>query len=616
MTMLIDIAYNLLTVFGIGLVIFVHELGHFMAARSVGVRVEAFSIGFGPRLFGFRRGDTDWKVCLIPLGGFVKMAGEQIATSDSQNSAAKPDEFLAKSFLQKTWIISAGVIMNVLFAAVAFPLAFSIGVPFEPPMVGALRTGGPAWTAGLLPGDRITHVDGTHILAFEDLATAIAVGDDHRELTVARKDSDPIKITVDIGSARTGGLRSLGVFPTYKNPIVASSVAGASDSDSERARVHRESHGIKPGDQIVEIDGLSISEAIVMDDVAAQRPRLLTIIRDETRLSIELPQLPIELPGSKDRRLGLDPSATKVVSVRSDSPFAKLGLISGDVIMAINDRRVVTESEVANAMAPLSRPRTMTVRRNAESKVIELSSAAPESLLRVFLQDVVRGADGVVISPRTGGPAASVGIEPGDRILRIDDEPVMRFSDIETFASKDSVSLTVFREGHPEKTVLVSRGQVAPEPVGGALLGLEQTPVLENVKASLGSAIPLGFAYLRSTTDRIVLTLRRLVDRSVPASNLGGIITIFKKSAMSSKIAPSRGILFLAVISVNLAILNILPIPVLDGGWLLILIIERLRRGKPIPEKVLAAMQWSGLIIVLGLMVFVTWNDIQRWFLG
>ena len=71
-----NVLHWLLPILGIGFVIFFHELGHFMAARAMGVRVEAFSIGFGPRLFGFRRGSTDWKICLIPLGGFVKMAGE------------------------------------------------------------------------------------------------------------------------------------------------------------------------------------------------------------------------------------------------------------------------------------------------------------------------------------------------------------------------------------------------------------------------------------------------------------------------------------------------------------------------------------------------------------
>ncbi len=148
--------YSLLTVFGIGFVIFFHELGHFMAARAMGVRVEAFSIGFGPRLFGFRRGTTDWKICLIPLGGFVKMAGE----TAGPNRTGAPDEFASKSVAARSLVISAGVIMNVVFALIALPIAFMIGVPFEAPVLGRVDPGKAAWRAGLRAGDRVLSVDG------------------------------------------------------------------------------------------------------------------------------------------------------------------------------------------------------------------------------------------------------------------------------------------------------------------------------------------------------------------------------------------------------------------------------------------------------------------------
>jgi regulator of sigma E protease len=114
-----------LVVLAIGLLIFVHELGHFLVAKKVGIRVEAFSMGFGPMLWGFTRGGTVYKICAIPLGGYVKMAGELPGevTTDSRG-----DEFFAKSISQRAWVVSAGVIMNVLLAFVLFPIAFSIGV--------------------------------------------------------------------------------------------------------------------------------------------------------------------------------------------------------------------------------------------------------------------------------------------------------------------------------------------------------------------------------------------------------------------------------------------------------------------------------------------------------
>ena len=628
----VDLAYNLLTIFGIAFVIFVHELGHFLAARSVGVRVEAFSIGFGPRLFGFKRGDTDWKICLIPLGGFVKMAGEQIATPDAPSHSAAPDEFLAKTFLQKTWIISAGVIMNIVFAAVALPLAFAIGVPFEPPVIGAVKPGGDGWKAGLRAGDRITHVDGTAMLAFEDLATAIAIGGDTHTLDVRSPDGTSRTLSVPMTAGTNGTLRSLGVFPVFKNPVVGEPKAlEAGDVDPS---VHRAKAGFLAGDVIVDVDGLSVSEAMSLDDLAAFRSRRVGVERAGARVVVELPPLAFSAPDTSDRLLGLDASATRVVAIRGDSPWAAV-VRSDDRILAVDGRRVVTEGELVAALANTA-SKTMCVRRGETLVAFDLPGTEGERA-RTFLRDVAREADGLLVSPRAGGPAAAVGLKSGDRIVAVNGTAVSAFTDLERWADEDTVELSVVGTSDAKIPVSadlaafgttpsvpevrtasfkVSRGPVPALPASAAFMGLEQAPMLETVNTSAAGAIPMGLAYLSSTTNRVLLTLRRLVDRSVPANNLGGIITIFKKSAQSAKIAPSRGLLFLAVISVNLAVLNILPIPILDGGWLLLLAIERLRRGRPIPEKVLGAMQWAGLILVLGLMVFVTWNDIRRWFLG
>ena len=133
-----DFGNGLLVAFGIGLLIFVHELGHFLAARWIGVRVEVFSLGFGPRLFGLRRGATDYRVSLVPLGGYVAVAGQD--PTDWRH--APEDSLHQKTVGQRTLFYAGGVVMNLLFALVAFPLAFrnrpvpsvKVRVPVAPTM--------------------------------------------------------------------------------------------------------------------------------------------------------------------------------------------------------------------------------------------------------------------------------------------------------------------------------------------------------------------------------------------------------------------------------------------------------------------------------------------------
>jgi regulator of sigma E protease len=212
--------------------------------------------------------------------------------------------------------------------------------------------------------------------------------------------------------------------------------------------------------------------------------------------------------------------------------------------------------------------------------------------------------------PIEGGAAGLAGMRRGDEIVSLDGAPLDNFLDIQKVdAARRTVAFGVKRAGAEGLVeVKVTRAKV---PVNQALLGLAHSPVRESVKTGFRDSLTAGFDYTVMMTARIFMTLKSLFTRRVSAENLGGIITIFRQSAESSKISFSRGLLFLAVISINLAVLNVLPIPVLDGGWLLLLLIEKLR-GRPVSERVLGTVSWAGFVLVLGLMVFVTWNDIKR----
>jgi len=163
-----------MAVLGVGLVIFVHEAGHFIAARLCGARVEVFSLGFGPRLLGWRRGGTLYQIALVPLGGYVKMAGDEM---DTRGRQPRPDDLRAKSVGARFFIYSGGVIMNVVFGLVVFPLLFAHGIPFVRPMLGTPPPGSPTWHARLPAGTEVLEVNGDRILNANHIRSAIALGD-------------------------------------------------------------------------------------------------------------------------------------------------------------------------------------------------------------------------------------------------------------------------------------------------------------------------------------------------------------------------------------------------------------------------------------------------------
>lgn len=161
-------------VFVLGLLIFVHELGHFLTAKMVGIRVERFSLGFPPRMFGKKIGETDYCISWLPLGGYVKMSGMVDETLDT-TIKDEPWEFQSKPIWQRIIVISAGSFMNILLAIAIFAILvyFSGIAGFDGTKVGELFPGKPAESIGLQEGDAITSIDGQPVASWEELVTII-----------------------------------------------------------------------------------------------------------------------------------------------------------------------------------------------------------------------------------------------------------------------------------------------------------------------------------------------------------------------------------------------------------------------------------------------------------
>jgi regulator of sigma E protease len=159
----------------IGILVFVHELGHFIMAKKAGVRVEKFSLGFGPKLIGFKRGDTEYLISAIPLGGYVKMAGEN---PDEEPTGAK-DEFQAKTVWQRVTIAATGPLTNILLAFIVMPFVFMIGTPVQgPAKVHYVQKNSPSEQAGFQTGDIIEEINGRNINNWTKALSLIAVNPD------------------------------------------------------------------------------------------------------------------------------------------------------------------------------------------------------------------------------------------------------------------------------------------------------------------------------------------------------------------------------------------------------------------------------------------------------
>ncbi len=186
---------------GLGFVIFVHELGHFLLAKWNGVKVEKFSIGFGPTLFGFKRGETEYVLAALPLGGFVKMLGEGL--EDPDNKSTDPRAYPNKSVGARMAIISAGVIMNIFLAVGCY--AYMYTKPRQEPAasLGAVSAGSLAYEAGLRPGDEVVAIDGQRDVGYNDLRRSIIFSAEGQvlRLQVKRPGHDGL-LTVDIQPRR------------------------------------------------------------------------------------------------------------------------------------------------------------------------------------------------------------------------------------------------------------------------------------------------------------------------------------------------------------------------------------------------------------------------------
>lgn len=249
---MIDFLTTILSfLFALGVIIVVHEAGHLLVAKAFGVRVLTFSVGFGRRIWGFQRGETEYRLSVVPLGGYVRLSGEnpEEATSD-------PRDFLSKPRWQRILVYLAGPLMNVILSVAIFAGLFMIGIevtnlPSMPPLVGGVEQGTSAAQAGLQRGDRIIAVDGEAVDNWQQVFMTLLTSPERPVRLTVERAGKTLPATVTPGRVprnETGDLA--GIIPALRPQITQVLSGGAA-----------EAAGFQPGDEIRTVDGTPIADS-------------------------------------------------------------------------------------------------------------------------------------------------------------------------------------------------------------------------------------------------------------------------------------------------------------------------------------------------------------------
>lgn len=726
---------------GFSLIVFVHELGHFLAAKWCGVRVDRFAVGFGPRLFGWRKGEgltfggrpnytaqelaarglgeTDYCFQALPLGGYVKMLGETDFDYDEKTGEVKlsddPRSFPNKPVGSRMLVVSAGVVFNLLFAALALMTVFLVGHRLVAPVIGYVQPGMAGELAGLRPGDVIKSINGQKVDYWQDVRVREVLSTKPLTLGVER---DGVMLPRPI------------VVKAEHDPVLKAQSIGVDCAVKLSARDDWPQVGDKPGvkknDRFLSIDGapvksmLDIEAALLrsrgaMVTMRVARPsgdaedapttELDVYIQPKFRLLPDTRVADLSTEVNREPHaslLGFVPRAA-IASIREGRAAHRAGLKNGDVIARINRINAPTPSEILEQIeASEYKPVTIEVARKGETIS---ATVRPEPAERMRLFGASRPTIGIyrpfnyetdrllVARVEPGSPAAASGIIAGSELIAVAGVEVSRWEQVYLELVKrhgESVPLRYSVEGQilettiqvprtilselnlPTDAMILTAADKRTAPLGGdrvALVGTQagleaalrdragqrvrityadnlgqgeersiefevrpeclqmwertgrwdmpgpigQTPVTWPVSAG-GNPVRALWMGLKVTVQQVSMTyqtMQQVANQRVSTENLSGPIGIFNVAIEQAANGWRTLLLFFAFLSVNLAVLNFLPLPVLDGGLMVLLILEKIR-GKPLTLKTQTQITLAGLALIGIVFVVVTFQDIAK----
>ena len=517
----------------LGGLIFIHELGHFLFARLFKVKVEVFSLGFGPKILKYKKGDTLYCVSLLPLGGYVKMFGDNPLEELTEDQKRKG--FLYKKVHQKWLIAFAGPLFNLVFALIGFFILGLLGVAGLPAQLGDLSEDSLAFKKGFRSGDHILTINEQEVSYYEEL---------NKILKTKRGET----LTFELKDEK-GQKKSIAVEVQKSSDLFA--------WDKERGSVEG-----------------------------------FTILSQGLRIGAPFDSLAFEK------------------GLRNFDTLLAVGFDSSDELKPLKFWRELKS-------LPPSKKFKLQIQRESEVKTLSFELEIAQSLLDLGFEP------SALYIERVGSntPAERAGLKRGDRLLAIEGEKLKTWNQLlQKVENSEGKSLKIsYQRGLEEKEIPITPEKIFVEGnmKSHYMIGIvsANSTVLANEilkKQTVFESVFYSGTQTWKWLNIITIGLVRLATGEFSMRSMGGPIAIGRVAHNSFSQGFSSFLFIMTLISLNLFLINLLPIPVLDGGHLLFFSLEALL-GRPLSLKKLLIAQNIGLVFILGFMAFAVFNDIYNW---
>ena len=572
----------------LGILVFFHELGHFMVAKWSGVRVETFSIGFGPRVWSKRRGETEYTLSLIPLGGYVKMTGQDPREEVPAELASR--SFANKPLSKRTAIVLGGPLANLLLAITLLTILIFAGLSAPAPTLARVLPDSAAFNAGFRSGDTINDV--------------VANGEHH----TIREWKDVEHILAD----HVGQNLSFAVTRTIDSKEQSLTIAAT----PTLGPVRDSSSGVVQ--QMGRLDGVetpNIAAVVVVEPKSWVADRLLPpgFLVDEITWSLKTGERVFQ-------KIETFEDLENVWAAVGRKAQASPGEITIKGFQALDP----------NLSLDSTKENEKTAEKNAdkepELKTYTLAwSTSKDAPPEILAKAGIVSPETIISSVKEKSPAEKFGLKPGDRLLTLGGKQVKSFSwfreQIQSIGA-NGTTLTWLRNGQTMEAKIQSELVVAADPlteakksqfqIGATFLALPANPPMTKIQTHKPfKAVAWATERSFSLTGSMLKSFYHLAKGEISPKTLGGPILIGKIAGESIKRGFEPFFNTMAFISLNLFLLNLFPIPVLDGGHLVLYAIEAIRR-RPLSIKIVEAWTTTGFFLLMGLVALVFFNDLSR----
>lgn len=634
--MFLNIFHLVLAILGLGFLIFIHELGHYFVAKKTGMKVEIFSIGFGPALRRWEIGGVKWQLCILPFGGYVRIAGME--KKDGLEPHQIPDGFYGKKPKERIKVALAGPITNIAFAFIAFTLIWISGgqqKPFQEltHFVGYVDTDSSLKSSGVQPGDILSSLNEKSFDGYSDLLMKLALADSAVQIQGEHIDywnsqKTPFKATLPSAPNPSERIQQFGIFPAQYLIF---------DRYSSLASPLKES-GIEKGDRLIWVDGTLLFSQKQLSSILNESASLLTIQRQDAFIQVQAPRVKIsDLRLSQTFKHELDDwrHAASLNGKLLDLYFIPYQMSSGAVI---EDALSFMNSSAEEVSAPIDTALISSEKLQSGDRIIAVDGVSIQNSFDLFkmIQDRV-----ALLIVQKNSPATQLSWKEADRAFESSFDMTSLKQIIQTIGTpnpqfeignlkllsrvrlkplseldldpKTRAQLTAQYEAQKQEIEKMEN----PQQKELQLSLLEQSQKRLMLGAILGdhtvSYNPPPTTQFAAVFQQTWKTLANLFTGSLTPKSMSGPVGIVQALQQSWASGIKDALFWLGFVSLNLAVLNLLPIPVLDGGHILFSLIELVTK-RPIRAKTMEKWIVPFLILLVGLFIYLTYHDIIRLF--